>query len=105
MGSSQGLTFFVDGSSSFAREVYFVDCLPVYVKELIAGGAAGAFSKTAVASLERIKTFLQVLFRPRDRKVQATSRRYGQDFLSPKRCLMRGGIIVKHKFLSFSPGT
>ncbi|KAF6157216.1 hypothetical protein GIB67_041677 [Kingdonia uniflora] len=59
MGSSQGSTFFVDGSSSSAREVYFVDCLPVYVKELIAGGAAGAFSKTAVAPLERIKILLQ----------------------------------------------
>ncbi|KAJ8491725.1 hypothetical protein OPV22_013446 [Ensete ventricosum] len=40
-------------------DVSVVDLLPVYVKELIAGGAAGAFSKTAVAPLERIKILLQ----------------------------------------------
>lgn len=37
----------------------FVDALPVCVRELIAGGAAGAFAKTAVAPLERIKILLQ----------------------------------------------
>ncbi|KAI6690153.1 hypothetical protein NL676_026981 [Syzygium grande] len=39
--------------------VCFVDALPVCVRELIAGGAAGAFAKTAVAPLERIKILLQ----------------------------------------------
>ncbi|RWW56879.1 hypothetical protein BHE74_00036375 [Ensete ventricosum] len=61
MDSSQGSTM-TSAAAAANVDVSVVDLLPVYVKELIAGGAAGAFSKTAVAPLERIKILLQVCY-------------------------------------------
>lgn len=58
MESSQGSTL-TPATAAADVDICMVDLLPVYVKELIAGGAAGAFSKTAVAPLERIKILLQ----------------------------------------------
>ncbi|KAK4751785.1 hypothetical protein SAY87_020583 [Trapa incisa] len=50
---------FIDYSSEHGT-VYTVDSLPICVRELIAGGAAGAFSRTLVAPLERIKILFQI---------------------------------------------
>ncbi|KAG0480603.1 hypothetical protein HPP92_011461 [Vanilla planifolia] len=58
MGSTQGSAM-TPAAAAADVDVCLVDLLPVYVKELIAGGAAGAFSKTAVAPFERVKIIMQ----------------------------------------------
>jgi solute carrier family 25 protein 16 len=58
MGSSS------QGSAAVAAaarvDLCALDFMPVFAKEMIAGGVAGAFSKTAIAPLERVKILLQV---------------------------------------------
>lgn len=62
MGSSQGstLTSATASAADVDVDVSLLDLVPVYIKELIAGGAAGGFSKSAVAPLERVKILMQV---------------------------------------------
>nr|DAD44382.1 TPA_asm: hypothetical protein HUJ06_002612 [Nelumbo nucifera] len=93
MGSSQGSALstnvaeFVEKPSA-RGEVLFVDCLPTYVKELIAGGAAGAFAKTAIAPLERVKILMQT----------RTEGFHSQGvFQSLKRLLKHEGILGLYK--------
>lgn len=42
------------------ESVVLMDGKPLFVKELMAGGVAGGFAKTAVAPLERMKILFQV---------------------------------------------
>lgn len=50
-GEMAQMGMFIDG---------VIDAMPVYVKELVAGGVAGGMAKSVVAPLERIKILFQV---------------------------------------------
>jgi solute carrier family 25 protein 16 len=63
MDSSQGSTLAgLVNNASIQRDESRIDRVPVYVKELIAGGFAGALAKSSVAPLERVKILWQVQF-------------------------------------------
>ncbi|KAB1996409.1 hypothetical protein ES319_D13G229300v1 [Gossypium barbadense] len=49
-GEERGMGMFFDG---------IIESMPLFVKELIAGGVAGGLAKTAVAPLERVKILFQ----------------------------------------------
>ena len=38
-----------------------MESMPVFVKQLVAGGVAGGFAKSVVAPLERVKILFQVI--------------------------------------------
>ncbi|KAL5074589.1 hypothetical protein RYX36_013573 [Vicia faba] len=60
MDSSQGSKFAgLVQNASIKRDESSLDRVPVYVKELIAGGFAGALAKSSVAPLERVKILWQ----------------------------------------------
>lgn len=42
------------------EKIGIIDSMPLFAKELIAGGVTGGIAKTAVAPLERIKILFQV---------------------------------------------
>lgn len=60
------------------------DCIPTYAKELIAGGAAGGFSKTVVAPLERTK----ILFQTQNAKFRSLGLRQLLSFIYKKEGLL-----------------